>query len=124
MPYIAALNQLEEISIAQHYIVEVLKRLKTYSFLSLPYYSLDCLGFHVPVFRPLAKFKPTYYRLYDGTQFIFRFFTNDRCIIGEIFINKAYTPNRPSRLEVEMLSLTWGSYRCVSWYLQLDTQRA
>ena len=71
----------------------MLKRLKTYSFLSLPYYSLDYLGFHVPAFRRLAKFKLTYYRLYDGTQFIFRFFTNDRCIIDEIFINKAYTPN-------------------------------
>jgi FkbM family methyltransferase len=84
---------LEEYPIVRDYIVEVLKRLKTYSLLSLPYYSLDYLGFHVPAFRRLTKFKLIYYRLYDGTQFIVRPFTHDRCIIDEIFVNKVYTPD-------------------------------
>jgi FkbM family methyltransferase len=54
---------------------------------------MDYLGFHASTFRRLAKFKLIYYRLYDGTQFVVRPFTYDRCIIDEIFVNRAYIPD-------------------------------
>jgi FkbM family methyltransferase len=93
VPLVADVKFSGRTSIAQHYIVEVFRRLKTYSLSSLPYYSLDYLGFRVPAFRRLAKFKLIHYRLYDGTRFIVRPFTHDRCIIDEIFVNKVYTPD-------------------------------
>ncbi len=75
------------------YLREALKRAGAYTLSSLLTYSLDYLGFHYSPLQRLMRSKYVYYQLYEGTQFVVRPFTYDRCIIDEIFIDKVYTPS-------------------------------
>jgi FkbM family methyltransferase len=74
-------------------IMEVAKRVKSYTLSSLPAYTLDCVGFNAPAFRRVVLARRLIYRLRSGVSFTVRPFTFDRCIVDEVFLNQVYTPH-------------------------------
>lgn len=81
------------------FLESFIKIIKNYSFHSIPTYVEDWLGFHYSPVRRLLNAKVKTYTLRDGTRFIIRPFTYDRCIIDEIFISKVYTSNPTFRIK-------------------------
>jgi len=73
--------------------VEVTNRIRIYSFVSIPTYIIDLIGFRLPKVRRTNFATHFRYKLRNGATFVVRPFKFDRYIVDEIFLDRAYFPD-------------------------------
>ena len=93
-----------------NFVSELPKKVRSYDLASLPIYSLDYLGFHVPIIRKIIHAKHMTYTLFGRYHFVVRPYTYDRGVIDEIFIERAYAPNQYFSVEENNVVVDIGAH--------------
>jgi FkbM family methyltransferase len=85
--------------ITKQFLSEIVNRVRLYNVSSLPKYIIDLVGFHLPILRKKSLRMHFRYKLKNGATFVVRPFKFDRYIIDEIFLERAYFPDRDFELK-------------------------
>jgi FkbM family methyltransferase len=85
--------------ITKQFLSELVNRVRLYSVSSLPKYIIDLVGFRLPIVRKKSLSIHFRYKLKNGVTFVVRPFKFDRYIIDEIFLERAYFPDRDFELK-------------------------
>jgi FkbM family methyltransferase len=83
----------------KQFLPEIVNRIRLYSVSSLPKYIIDLVGFRLLIVRKKNLSLHFRYKLKNGITFFVRPFKFDRYIIDEIFLEKAYFPNRDFKIK-------------------------